>query len=112
MLQIKIHGETPKSGKSLCRTCKHATLVKGQNCQEVIFCSGPFSGDAGMGPVPFKIASCGSYHPVNMPYLHEMQDIAWEVKARRRGPVGFEPDLRPLEITITPPKSRNGDSDD
>jgi hypothetical protein len=72
MLQIKIHGATPTSGKSICTTCKKATLVKGQNCQEVVMCH-LWSETRSARIVPFKIAECGGYHPSNMPYLHEME---------------------------------------
>lgn len=108
MLQIKIHGATPKGGKSICHTCKKATVIKGQNCQEIILC-GLFSG-TGLGQVPFKVAECGDYHPVNMPWLHEMEEMAWKIEARKRGPVGFnDPTQREgeMEIVITRPRNSN-----
>ena len=107
MLQIKIHGATPKGGKSICLSCKRGKVVKGQNCQEVIFC-GLFS-DVG-GRVPFKVSECGDYHPVNMPWLHEMEEMAWKIEARKRGPVGFnDPAAREeeMEVVVTRPRSSN-----
>jgi hypothetical protein len=104
MLQIKIHGATPKGGKSICHSCKKATVIKGQNCQEVILC-GLFDGG---GRVPFKVAECGGYHPVNMPWLHEMEDMAWKIEARRRGPVGFnDPTARESEMEVVVVRPRN-----
>jgi len=113
MLQIKIHGATPKGGKSLCLTCKRAAVVKGQNCQEIIFClNGPFREK---GRIPFKVAECGSYHPVNVPWLHEMEDMAWKIEARKRGPAGFnDPTARgegEMEIVVTRPQTSNCPTD-
>lgn len=106
MLQIKIHGATPKSGKSICHSCKKATIVRGQNCQEIVFCG--LFGSSG-GTVPFKVAECGDYHPLNMPWLHEMEDMAWKIEARRRGAVGFnDPTARvEMEVVVTRPRNSN-----
>ena len=104
-LQIKIHGATPKSGKSICLSCKMATVVKGQNCQEIIMCS--LFGSP--GTVPFKVAECAKYHPINVPWLHEMEEMAWKIEAKKRGPVGFnDPTARDeMEVVITRPRSSN-----
>lgn len=101
MLQIKIHGATPKSGRSICTTCKKGNVVKGQNCQEVVFCQSVFS-----GLVPFKVAECGEYHPTNVPWLHEMEQMAWKIEARRRGASGFnDPTARgDMEVVVTRPR--------
>jgi hypothetical protein len=109
-LQIKIHGGTPKTGKTLCATCKHAKKVVGQSCQELIFCAAlTFPGRSDI--VPFRIAECASYHPTNMPWLREMEQMAWIIEARKRGPVGFnDPDSRgdeQMEVVITRPKDSN-----
>jgi hypothetical protein len=104
MIQITIHGATPKSGPSLCKTCKHAKSVKGQNCQEIVLCH-MFSPYGGLGRVPFRVAECVTYHPSNVPWLREMEEMAWKIEARKRGPVGFEPDKCDMEIVITKPKS-------
>lgn len=111
MLQIKILGQTPKGGRTLCATCKSASRVLGQNCEEIIFCS-YFRETKFQGVVPFKVAECGSYHPTNVPWLHEMEAIAWSVEARRKGPVGFSDPARDgeMEIVIKKPRSYNSDS--
>lgn len=107
MLQIKIHGATPKSGKSICLTCKKGTVVKGQNCQEIVLCG--LFGDGSRGRVPFRVAECGDYHPLNVPWLHEMEEMAWKIEAKKRGPVGFnDPTAREeMEVVITRPRSSN-----
>jgi hypothetical protein len=106
-MSFKIINGTPKSGKSLCLTCKHGKVVKGQECQEVLFCSSVFSKNYSYGYVPFRISECAEYHPSNMPWLHEMENMAWKIEARKRGPVGFEPDRCEMEIVITKPTSSN-----
>lgn len=103
-LQIKIHGATPKGGKPLCHTCKYAQIVRGQNCEERIVCqSGIFSSSSGL--VTFKVAECHTYHPSNMPWLAEMENMAWRIEARRRGPTGFQkPEEGEMEVVITRPR--------
>jgi hypothetical protein len=100
MLQFKIHGSTPVGGKSLCVTCKFAKIVKGQNCQELTYCEAIFENR----PVPFRIAECSRYHPSNMPWLHEMEQMAWKIEARRKGPAGFSDPQGEMEVIITAPK--------
>lgn len=102
-LSIKISGATPKGGKPICSTCKHAKKVIGQNCEEIVFCHMFARGGSGTGPVPFKVAECGDYHPSNMPWLHEMEDMAWTIEARRRGPVGFSEGETDMEYVIRAP---------
>ena len=106
-MSLKIIGGTPKSGPSICKSCKHAKMIKGQNCQELVLCHLFPTYSGAPGNVPFRIADCASYHPTNMPWLHEMQEIAWMIEARKRGPVGFEPDKCDMEIVITKPRSSN-----
>ena len=109
-MSVRLHilDATPKSGKTICLTCKRSTIVKGQNCEEVVLCAGPFSGNGSYGTVPFRVSSCGSYHPMNTPWLHEMKDIAWNIEARKRGPAGFTPpegeDV--MEVVIKKPREK------
>lgn len=78
--------------------------MTGQNCEEVIICGDHIFGPSGR--VPFKIASCSSYHPSNIAWLYEMKEIAWKVEARKRGPAGFtNPDTTEMEIVITAPSN-------
>lgn len=105
-LSIKVAGETPKSGKSICKTCKHAKHIVGQNCQDITLCHLFAGHGSAKGPVPFRIAECGDYHPVNLPWLHEMYDMAWIVEARKRGPAGFGEAARnpdEMEVVVTKP---------
>lgn len=110
-MKFKINGATPKGGKTICLSCKQAQIVKSQNCQELIACkAGIFYASSGI--VPWKVAECSSYHPTNVPWLHEMEQIAWKVEARKRGPSGFQvPEGEDvMEVVISKP--RNGYSAD
>ena len=102
MIEFKINGATPKSGKAICMSCKHASIVSGQNCEERIVCgAGIFTP---LNVVTFKVAQCGSYHPMNVPWKYEMEQMAWIVEARRRGPTGFQkPEEGEMEVFIKPP---------
>lgn len=105
-MSFKVVGGTPKTGRSLCLTCKRGKVIRGQECQEMVFCTGPFSN--GTGRVPFRVAECGDYHPSTMPWLHEMEDMAWKIEARKKGAVGFsDPENTEMEVIITKPKSSN-----
>jgi|SRR5579872_142187 len=68
-MEFKIHGATPKTGKPICTTCKYATTILGQNMEERVLCSAGMFNNSG-GIVTFKIAQCGSYHPMNVPWKH------------------------------------------
>lgn len=110
-LQIKISGGTPKQGKSLCVSCKHGQSVRGQNMEEHLECEAGLFRVSG-NRVPFRVAECSTYHPSNMPYLHEMKQIAWNIEARKRGPVGFEKQDETMEVVVTPPKKRGDNMPD
>lgn len=111
-VQIKVKGGTPDSGKTLCLTCKHATIVRGQNMEEVILCDSAFygtNGAHGSGIVPFKVAECTDYQLKTQPDKHEMEAIAWQITPRKRGQKGFqaapaEGEKTEMEVVIQPPK--------
>lgn len=56
--------------------------------------------------MPFAVGECSVYDDKRLPSLDMMRQIAWEVKSRNRGPVGFAPDPEKMEIVITPPPER------
>jgi hypothetical protein len=104
MIEIKISGGTPRSGKPLCLTCKRGTHVTGQNCEERIICGADIFNSTN-GVVTMRVSSCGSYDPSNVPWLHEMEQMAWKIEARKRGPKGFEnPDGELMEVVIKKPQ--------
>jgi hypothetical protein len=112
-VKFKIIGGSQVGGPPLCKTCKNVTIVKGQNCQELMLCSaGIFGEKYEHRPIPFKVSECGDYHPINVPWLHEMKEMAWKIEARKRGPSGFGADAvkeGEMEVVVTPPKKRDSD---
>lgn len=105
MIHFTIKGQTPQGGKSACLTCKHASVVRGQNCEERVLCgAGMFNPN---GLVRFKVAECAAFYPMNVPWKYEMEQMAWIIEARHRGPKGFEqPEPSEMEVVITKPKDR------
>lgn len=86
--------------------------------EEKIVCS------AGMwhesrGVVTFKVAECNEYHPLNVPWLREMEQMAWKIEARKRGPAGFakagtlpQAGEDEMEVTVEPPSRPRSPLDD
>jgi hypothetical protein len=96
----KVKGGTLRGGLSLCVTCRAAHNVTGMNNQYLTICR------IGPGPgfvVKFPVAECSSYDDKRIPSVWDMEKIAWEVRSRNRGPVGFKDEGRSLEVVISPP---------
>lgn len=111
---FKILGGTPKSGRSLCLSCANMARRIGQNLQDQIFCSSyNFETGNGSSIVPFRVSECTEYRPFNQASIKDMNDIAWIIEPRKKGPAGFvdgaikkegeEEDESQMEIVITPP---------
>ena len=107
-MKVKIQDGTPEFGRSLCYTCKNASIVKGQNGELLVHCNA-YVFEHLRNRVPFKVAECGAYLQINTPDRHEMEKIAWIVEARRRGKPGFQIPAGEdqMEVTITKPKKNN-----
>jgi hypothetical protein len=100
----KVIGGTPRGVESLCSTCRAAHRVIGLNMQTVTYCAAlPRS-----PRVTFPVSECSVYDDQRLPSLDAMRQIAWEVKSRNRGPVGFAPDQERMEIVIEPPQRNEG----
>lgn len=110
MLAFKILGGTPKTGASLCNSCRHRKYVRTQNGKEVTRCNAFMFGE--YVPVPFPVYECSAHHPTNMPFLHEMEEIAWVIEARRRGPKGFADGVPieegEMEVVVRKPREGAG----
>lgn len=92
----KVIGGTPKGFQSMCTTCRNAVNLTGLNCQQVSYCQA-------LGRrVTFPINTCSVYSDKRMPSLYDMEQIAWSIQSRNRGPVGFETGGK-FEVEITPP---------
>lgn len=111
---FKVLNGTPKSGKSLCLSCGNMARRVGQNMEDEIYCkSYTFENTlnaSGSTRVPFKVAECTEYQPFNQSDLKSMEEMAWIIQVRKRGPAGFtgnkkgKDNKETLEIEIVPPK--------
>ena len=99
-MRTKIYGGTAVNGeRSLCATCRFATIVKGRSLdEEVVHCQSITTN--GMR-VPFKVTSCTSHSDIDQPTYMQLLEDAWILKpASRRKPAGFvkQSDLKAEEM--------------
>lgn len=99
----KVIGGTPIGSKSMCQTCRYAQNIRGINMQERTICVRT----APAFPITFPILTCSGYDDKRQPSLYDMEQIAWNVQSRNRGPVGYAPDGS-LNIEIQPPERQPG----
>lgn len=98
----KVIGGTPRGIESKCTTCRAAQVMRGVNLQSVIYCQ-----SLPRNPrITFPVEECSLYDDKRNPSLYDMQQIAWEVHSRNRGPVGFGDGVRHMEVVISPPEPR------
>lgn len=98
-MAIKVLHGTPKGGKSLCYSCRNAVIVKGINFQELVYCNGVHP----TVDIKFPVVECSVFDDKAAVSRYEMEQIAWTVQSRTRGPMGFASGDN-MEITIEPPK--------
>lgn len=96
----KVINGTPPSSGSLCDTCRHALSIQGVNFEKLIICDAPTRGIR----INFPVFRCSMYDDKRTPSLSSMKAIAWEVKSRKRDPVGFSHEDAQLEVRIEPPQ--------
>ena len=94
----KVIGGTPLGNRTLCSTCRLAHHIRGINMQEQTICRGYTN----PMPMRFPIETCSIYDDKRVPSLYQMEQIAWAVTSRSRGPVGFGGEFT-HEIHIEPP---------
>lgn len=100
----KVQGGTPKTAKSLCIGCRNATILKGLNFEEVIYCS-ELPGWSGESKITFPVVECSKFDDKSRPSLNDYYKTGWVIESRNRGPVGFTDGIETkTEITIKPPK--------
>ena len=92
MLQLKVQNGTPIGSESLCRSCRHAHVIRGaRDKEEIILCRSGRYGDRSQ-KIEFNVNFCTEYSDRNHPMLWEMEKIAWTLNTNKRnGPVGFTP---------------------
>lgn len=88
-MRLKIRGGTVQHGEpSLCLSCKHATVVKGQSLRHEVVECGQLSSDHNL--IGFPVASCSGYVDRTHPSLREMEEIAWILRTDpKRKQIGF-----------------------
>lgn len=96
----KVRGGTPKTTVSACLNCRNAQVVRGMNLQEVIYCRA--AGGNQPVRVGFPVTECSVFDDKRVPALYQMEEIAWTVQSRNRGPIGFN-NGGGMEITLQPP---------
>jgi hypothetical protein len=77
-MKIKVRGGTLPGGKSLCFSCNHSDVIRGQNGQEIILCKA-LSWDRKR--ITFPVAECTMFHSGGSISLSSLKEIAWIVQA-------------------------------
>ena len=88
-MRIKIRGGTVDHGqRSLCETCRSATIIRGAKLgDEIVECDRLSYRNQ---RVLFPVISCSGYRDRNRPSLREMEEIAWVLRSDpHRNQVGF-----------------------
>lgn len=80
-MRIKVYGGTPShSEKSLCESCKHSTITRGQRLgEELIRCEAQAMGTT---RVTFVVTQCTAYLDVDLPSYPELFEKAWILRPR------------------------------
>jgi hypothetical protein len=99
-MRTKVHGGTIQHGDaSLCGTCAHSTIIRGQTLdEEIVECHASVMHGR---VIPFKVTSCSSYADSRLPSYADMVQNAWVLNpGSKRRPAGFVrgSDLKPEEF--------------
>jgi hypothetical protein len=98
---IKVYsGTVSHSGRSLCETCRNATITRGQRLEdEIVRCEAqPMSHPV---LVRFKVTECSAYLDAGLPTYAQLLEQAWILRPTTgRRSVGFvrSSDLRDEEL--------------
>jgi hypothetical protein len=75
-MRFKVHGGTVAHGQSsLCTTCAHSIITRGQKLEDEIVDCRVFG--IGHRRVTFKVTSCSAYHDERLPSLVQLMEEAW-----------------------------------
>jgi hypothetical protein len=84
MKEKGVEGGTP-IGTPLCRSCSHASYIRGASLCDVILVCREFSRE-----MKFEAYECKEYYDGKAKSLFVMEEIAWTLNVDQRGrPVGF-----------------------
>ena len=98
----KVHGGTPQGNKSLCVTCRNAKHTQGLHLQQHTLCLVTHYKPM---EITYPVSTCSMYDDKRMPSYYQMEQIAWVVQTRSRGPAGFAGNMNDVEIH---PPNRQG----
>ena len=99
-MTIKIRdGTSPQTGRSLCETCRNATITRGRRLEEeIVRCEAqPMTAVF----ITFKVTECSGYVDTRLPTFSQLVEQAWILKPTSgRRPAGFvrSSDLRADEL--------------
>lgn len=99
----RAYGETPDHGaSSLCASCSRSTIVKGQSLnEEIVRCH------SAECLITFTVTRCNAYLDKSLTPLHEMKEIAWELRTDKAGKkIGF---LSPQEAAALKKEAKDHD---
>lgn len=100
-MHVKVHGGTVRHGdSSLCNTCCHSKIIRGETLNErIVECSA--STMTGL-IIPFRVTFCSAYHDSRQPSYSDMVRMAWILTPHgtKKRPAGFVrgDDLTPREL--------------
>lgn len=96
-MHIKVRGGTVQHGDpSLCNTCCHSTIIRGETLdQRIVECHASVTRGR---VIPFRVTSCSSYCDARQPSYVDMLRTAWILQPHgtKRRPAGF---VRGEELT-------------
>ena len=88
-MRLKVYRGTPSlSERSLCETCRHSTITRGQRLEEeIVRCEAQVHGTM---RVTFTVTQCSAYLDAALPSYAELFEKAWILRPRDgKRPAGF-----------------------
>jgi hypothetical protein len=88
-MRLKVRGGTVQHDEpSLCVSCRHSTIIRGQGFRDEIVECGRLSWENNR--IDFRVTSCSDYSDRSLPELRKMEEIAWVLRVDKlRAPIGF-----------------------
>lgn len=74
-----------KENVGLCGKCKYSHVTEHGN-RLIIRC-----GQLDMF-IKERVTSCTKFYDINLPYINEMEELAWILKTNEKNAVGFKPE--------------------
>jgi hypothetical protein len=92
-MKIKIRGGTARADEpSLCLSCRHATVVRGEARDEELVQCDELYGSRGYLMVRFRVTHCNKYLNSNAQSIREMEQMAWILRTDPgKEAIGFMP---------------------